>query len=351
MLEPIAWIAALLAFGGGDGATAAPDEWASLDSELAALAQASADARPETLHLGGVMRVEIGWGDFDFDQTGRLDPNEQDLLFTELLDVQPILIWSATEDLWGTIWLQAASGSVELERAFADQRIAGEYLKARLGLFGQPLFREWELPHNRYFFFDLAWPTRVTGTNQAGLQLYGGAGAVSWWAVAQNGSDGVADDLLATGRISVDLAGNGLPDCEGAIAATEQPMMTVAAAIEDEGAVGQGVGVAGEVHYVLAPFSLAGEIVSLGEDIGDATPWSATATWVLEPERWEIGVRYDSFDNQVGMQRWTFGVNNYYGGAGVEAHDLKWTLDGGVYDGDSSNQNGAFLQFGLTFAF
>lgn len=343
-------MAVLLLAGLLAGNPLADDTWVGLDRELEALARAGTEEE-SPLRVGGFLRIAVLYGDFDLDDDLMLEANEEDIVFFTLLDVRPMVEWRPNAEFSALIDMQGADGTFRLERAFADWSPLGADTTLRMGLQRQPLFFDWLLTENRLFFLERSEVSERTGHTENGAALIGAVGPLQWWLAAQNGSDGLYMGVLATGRVSWTVLGEQRPECEGAIAATPRPSVTLAAAFEDDGSIAEGYGWTAEFDYQQTPYSVSAEVAALGEGLGDSTPWSAMATYVIEPDRWELGVRYEDYDDLSGLRRFSVGINNYYGGEGVRAHDLKWTLDGGAIDGDTGSDEGAFLAFGLTITF
>ncbi len=214
---------------------------------------------------------------------------------------------------------------------------------------------------SKLFFFDRSVAGEFSGTRDLGFQLYGGfeADVVNWFVSVQNGADTVADDYYFSGRAQFNVIGEAFKDpkfkgVEGAQNGTEDPSGTIAVSAFDDGAVQDGDGFAGEFHLKTNVYSLGGEVLDLGEGVSGATdpegdrlkgfvddyynfgdfagitlqdnsnPFSVQATYMVSATEgnatgWEVGARYQDFDNVANDSLIEVGVRRYLVG-----HKLKW---------------------------
>ena len=117
-----------------------------------------------------------------------------------------------------------------------------------------------------------------------------------------------------------------------------------------------------DVYLVHRDFSFAAELVNYeaGYDLdipleqrGDTTPWSATASYMLVPDKYEVALRYDDYDDRdspldYDRKLWTVGLNRY-----IRGHDLKWQLNYAYLEngGNTGDESGSGLALGLTASF
>ena len=105
-----------------------------------------------------------------------------------------------------------------------------------------------------------------------------------------------------------------------------------------------------EAAFVSGPFSLAAETADFDVDVGDNTPWDATASFLFT-QQYEVAARYEDLDDgDANTTAYTLGLNRYLAG-----HDIKWTLQYRRFDTDTEVAGIAFdrdeVALGLTVAF
>lgn len=261
------------------------------------------------------------------------------------------------------------SGTAAILDAFVDWMV-GETVHLKMGNFRQPFLRSSLISRNRTLFIDRTAMGALFAGRQTGVQVYGDFEQVRWRVAAQNGFiDGIGDDFLITGRVDVDVIGNGVGDQEGAYGASEEAALTVGAAVADEGAHDDGLHWAIDAAFTSGPFSAQAEIVGfddgtniggndqfllgypvidglgLGNDLSDSTPWSVTASYAFPDNDYEVAARYQDADNDADESLLSLGVNKY-----VKGHDIKWQLGWSMFDSDVS-EDGDIFSLGLALGF
>lgn len=193
-----------------------------------------------------------------------------------------------------------------------------------------------------------------------GVKLTGAAkeGAVDWALAAQNGLDGVTEELRYTARVAVAVAGDGaFHGHEGALPGREELDASVGIAYAHDQSETMGfhkVGIEGAATF--GGFYLAADIVdynaddpgtvlddTLGHDLDESTPYSLTGTYLLK-EDVELTARFEDFDDGLDSDRVTFGVNFYQ----VLPHRAKWILNYEDTSSDDPANEDEVLRFGLT---
>lgn len=322
--------------------TGAVEGWVSLDRELAELAQAAQTAPSAAgVRIWGYLRTAVTYGDFDLDNDGALDAGEDEVGGVRLQNVRTYFE-AKSGDYTALIGLESSSGSAKLLHAFAKWKCS-ENLTTYFGRFKQPFLRSFMLFDNKLVMIERTALSTIIGRFDTGVMLEGTfQERLHWWAAIQNGNDALADEQLLTGRVAFTPIGKEVAGAEGAIGARDELDCTIVVAVADEGSVSDGTSIVGELMVNQKPWSLQAEVMDLDQDVGDRTPFSATAGWLFQPQ-WEGAVRFEDLDDGFDSSRITGGVNYY-----VAGHDLKWQLNVGATDADTGGVDGTFVQLGLT---
>jgi hypothetical protein len=174
-----------------------------------------------------------------------------------------------------------------------------------------------------------------------------------------NGVDGTGDDPAYCLRADWSAV-NSVPWVEGAYGSGRQTCLVVGGSwYDDAGALEDGDVLSVDALLTTDRFSLGGEFQSYADDGGvdpgsgvkdgiygnfsDTSPWSASASYMVDPDRYELGVRYETLDDQYDASAVTVGLNAYLAG-----HDLMWQFNYSQVSSDRSDQDGGALGIGLT---
>ena len=126
-----------------------------------------------------------------------------------------------------------------------------------------------------------------------GVQIDGDFEQIAWAIAVQNGADSVADEYLLTGRVSVDIMGEGAGQwVEGAYNAPDGTNLSVGLAFCDDGFYNDGSRIGLEAYLTNGPFAASAEVVDNDTDVGDNTPWDATFSWMFN-DMWEAALRWE----------------------------------------------------------
>lgn len=229
--------------------------------------------------------------------------------------------------------------------AYAQVNVADSF-SLRLGNFRTPLLQSALIDRNRTLFVDRSILGSRFAGRTPGVMAYGDFEMVGWYLAVQNGLDGVADDYQFTGRITVDILGEGAGAMnEGAYSAGEETNLMLGVAFSDDGSLDNGTIITGEAYLATGPFSLSGEVADLDQDLGDATPWAATGSFMIT-EAYEIGLRYQDLDD-TDSTNLISGVIAWY-------HDdwnTKWQLEYSTADSDNDALKTDIITLGLAVSF
>jgi len=339
------------------------NEWLSMDSELESLRSFSTQA--DGPNLSGWIISSLRFAD---DVTGGVDATGS------ANDVGGFNLDSVRLNLAGSVSDYSYMVSAELGDGFGDAGVfvggnrgailldayvdwtVGESVNFRMGNFRQPFLKSGLVSRNRTLFTDRSVLGGISSGRMAGLQISGDFEKVRWMLAAQNGIDGVGDEFLITGRVELDVLGDGVGDIEGAYGASDEASLTVGIAGSDEGGHSDGQNFAADASFtsgaIFASFEImavddgSGVVPAVGtlwsgingvqplvglSDISDTTPYAATVAYMIGEDEYEVALRYEESDNSNDDTALTLGVNRY-----IHGHDIKWTLSYTMFDTDSA---------------
>ena len=228
----------------------------------------------------------------------------------------------------------------------------GEYVMGTMGQFKIPFLRSGLLNQNRLMFTDRSriatnsmMPFALP-TTEPGLMFSGNFEMVDWALAGQNGSDTIGDEYRFTGRLNFDLMGDGAGHyLEGAYNASDGLNWSAAIAYTDDGFLNDGARIGVDTYLTTGPFSAWAEVVDNDVDVGDSTPWDIAASYAFT-DQWEVGIRYEDWDDLASSSDITIGVNRY-----ISGHDVKWQLDWRSTSSDLTAQEGDLITLGLVVSF
>jgi hypothetical protein len=318
------------------GALSAPSfatEWANLDQEinnLNASLQAQAQTGPK---LNGWVRSR--WTDVS-------DADQQGFKFDSLrIELQG----DAGSGYAYKVSFDMSNGTALLRDAYATFKL-GEVVTGKMGQFKTAFNRDSLTSDAKLLFLDRSniggnglWNTRTLG-----LEFYGQYEKLGWTLSAQNGDDGLADEYKFSARVYADVMGKQAKN-EGAYGAAEGTNLFLAAAWLDDGSFDDGDAVTVEASLTMSGFAAAAQMVDLGADVGDATPWDAYVSYLFMPQ-WEGAIRYEDRDDADNTTDISLAVNYY-----VSGHDIKWTVQYDTFDSDDSALELDALSLGLAVSF
>ncbi len=317
------------------------DSWASLDKELETLS-ATMSAQSGGPQLSG-------WGIVSYD-------------WSDDLDIEGFTLRSARLNAQGSV----GEYGYKLSYDFGQENTLGDFVgqvrdayltwnmgdvvAGRLGNFKPPTLSSFLIERNRLLFLDrtlIATRFQSFGTSgrDLGVQFSGDFETVGWWIAVHNGSDGLGDEYLLTGRVAVDLLGEGVGNVEGAYGADDAMALTVAAFYQEDTIFDDGRVIGAEARLTAGPFSAAAEVIDLDDQVGDGTPWDVTLSYLFT-EQYEAALRWEDLDDNFDTTRVSVGVNRY-----VMGHDVKWTLQWATLDSDDASIETDTVSLGLAVSF
>ncbi len=247
------------------------------------------------------------------------------------------------------------SGTPALLDAYGTFGI-GDQAKGTFGQFKSGVARASRISSGRMLFTNRNIIGSAFSKRTSGLMLGGELSQMGWEISIMNGEDGTTDELLFAGRLTASLMGSGPGKVEGAYGGTEDPSLSAAVAFVDDGDFGDAVVLEVNSGTNLWSFDVAvcdagenGSGGSLGTEIAaDSTPISVQGSYMLQPDKWELGVRFQDFDNAAAgadsTTRTDLSINNY-----IDGHSLKWMLN--VQTDDEGANDESQVSLGLQVSF
>jgi hypothetical protein len=250
----------------------------------------------------------------------------------------------------------------ELLDAYATFPIGGQ-VKGRMGQFKANLSRSALVSSGKLVFIDRNVVGNLFSNRDAGFLLSGEFDALDWGITIQNGGDGGGDEYFIVGKVSFDVLGDGKDLVEGAYGGTDEPSGTVGVAFYDDGATQDGDGTLFEAAFGTNVYSFGVDIVDIGDGLvtsngtpvvtlgagaleANTTPFSVFGTYMLQPETWEVALRYQDLDNDANEDKIDVSVSNY-----IDGHNLKWQLQYSTVSSDVTANEIDSIWLGLQVGF
>lgn len=344
----------------GGTSLASESEWPELDRELEALSSTYQVQNTGGPEFSGWI---IGAWDFSGDLTFDIDGEMKDYSGASIRSARlramgevgnygyklEFDFFDSEQSVFGALLTQGEGlfdddpDEARLLDAYAQVNVADSF-SLRMGNFRTPLLQSALIDRNRTLFIDRSILGSAFSGRTTGLMAFGDFELVGWALAVQNGADGVADDYQFTGRLTIDILGEGAGRTnEGAYSAGEETNLMIGAAFSDDGSLEDGTIITAEAYLATGPFSISGEGADFDESLGDNTPWAVTGSFMIT-EAYEIGLRYEDLDD--------FGDTNVISAVLAWYHDdwnTKWQLQYATIDSDDAD--GDVISLGLAVSF
>jgi hypothetical protein len=337
---------ALPTLGASGFASSGTEAWLTFDKELESLSNAPAQTQVSGLSVNGFVRasystssdITVGGNDlggFSIDNI-RLNLTGNRGGFSFLVSLE-----GSTDPGAGYFGNTGVAGDVTILDAMASTQVTDQVVFSA-GQFRHPFLGSALIDENHLLFLDRTINGEIWDSRDQGVMFNGTWDQIGWWIAGMNGGDGAGDEYALTGRVAFHALGTGAGmSHEGAYGAGSESNLTIAAAISDDGSVDDGQAIALEAAFSQGALSAAFETVDYDDDIGDATPWSATVGYMFQPETWEAAVRFEDFDDSFDTTMITVGVNRY-----IEGHNAKWGVNYSTIDSDATDAD--VIAIGMT---
>jgi len=338
---------------------ASESEWSQLDKEVEALSMSLTTGGDGPQIGGRISTYYASSGDFMIgmdDLGGFMVPDARVDLSGSVGEYSYRLQWN-----WGNGML--GDGGAGLLDAYIEIPV-GE-LKATLGQYRPPILSSGLTAGNRLAFVERSELGKIFSARDTGAQLNGTFDAIGWWLAVMNGTaNNTGDELLVAGRVAFDFLGAGAGDTEGSYGASDDPSGTVAASFFTDGE-SDGDGFAVEAAISTSVYSISIELAPLGGDNagelyvpggiglgpfasrveGDSSPLSFAGTYMLQPDVWEFGARFQTVDNAADTTKIDVAVTRF-----VQGHDLKYQAQFSQSDSDAGF-DGSTILLGMMLSF
>lgn len=348
------------------------NEWLSMDSELESLRSFSTQADGpnlsgwiiSSLRFAGDVKSTVPQADGTFNDIGGFN---LDSIRLNLNGSVSDYSYKVSAELGDGDGVGAGNRTATLLDAYVDWTV-GESVNLRMGNFRTPFVKSAGIDRNRTLFTDRSVIGGIYAGRQAGLQISGDFESVRWALSATNGLDATGDEFLITGRVEVDVLGNGVGAIEGAYGAEDEANLTIALAGSDDGGHDDGQAFAMDAQFTSGQFYASLEAVDYDDgtaaafgptwagingigilgttDVADTTPYAATVSYLIGEDQYEVAARYEESDNTNDDTTLTLGVNRY-----IHGHDIKWTFSYTDYSSDSATGDVDVLALSLAMGF
>ncbi len=245
-----------------------------------------------------------------------------------------------------------AAGAI-LKDAYVDIPINN--MSARAGMFKAGMSRNGLNSSSKLFFIDRTEIGALYDDRDGGAMLSGNFDQLSVYLSLMNGTDGTGDELLTVIRIAFNFMGAGIGSVEGAYGGPDELSGTAAVAIFDDGETDDGSATLIEAHVANSQYSAGIEMLDadaagitaapgMSMAANDATAMTLYGTYMLTPDQWEIGARFQDMDDALDTSIMEIGVNRY-----LDGHNLKYSMGYRSVESDAGDAD--IIQFQLQVAF
>ncbi|MFT4648155.1 MAG: hypothetical protein ACI9X4_001375 [Glaciecola sp.] len=249
-----------------------------------------------------------------------------------------------------------ASGTV-LKDAYIDIPINN--VSARAGMFRPAFSRNASNSSSKLFFMDRTEVGKLFAGRDTGVMFHGNFDQASFFLSLMNGTDGTGDELQTVIKVAYNFMGAGTGNIEGAFGGPDELSGTISAAMFDDGEATDGSAILIEAHVANSQYSAGIEVfdadtagvtaaaaagTSLAVD--DETAMTLYGTYMLTPDQWELGVRFQDMDDTQDTTLMEIGVARY-----LDGHNLKYSLGYRSVDSDNAANEADTLQVQLQVAF
>lgn len=326
------------------------DDWLPLDRELQAL-ESTLAPQDGGIRVGALLRTNYAW----FEESP-INPGTHysGFAFDNIRAFFEGDVGSTTMHLS----FEGQSGTVVVLDAYGRMPVA-EHVRLTVGQYLPAVLRSGLIDPQNLLFILRTGPGAYWHQRDQGAEVAADLDRVLVRASLLNGSDAVADDVAFCVRADWNAV-NSVPWVEGAYGSGRQTGLIVGASYyDDASALEDGDVISVDALLTTDRFSLGGEFQSYGDDGGvdpgngvkngiygnfsDTSPWAVSASFMVDPDKYELGLRYETLDDQYDASAVTVGLNAYLAG-----HDLMWQFNYSQVSSDRSDQDGGAVGIGLT---
>ncbi|HPF15564.1 MAG: hypothetical protein H6830_08680 [Planctomycetes bacterium] len=326
-------------------AVASETDYSSFDKDIEALV--SGDVDHTGPHISGYMQAR-------YDNSGDITVGGNDLGGFEVPRAR--VSFQGEHNQYGyKVQVDFSNSTDVLLDAYVDIPVSN--VSARTGLFKGGISRNGLTSSSKLFFINRSQIGDLFDNRDYGVMFSGDFDQLSWYLTLQNGSDMQGDELRIAGRVEFDVMGKGVGGVEGAYGGPDELSGTVALSMYDDGNLTDGTGTLVEAHMVSSEFSFGAEVLDTDVNgvaaapgtsmlVGDTTAFSVYGTYMLTPDQWELGVRYQDFDDPDNSNLVEVGVNHY-----LDGHNLKYGIGYSTMSSDNAAIEADIIQVQLQVGF
>jgi hypothetical protein len=249
-----------------------------------------------------------------------------------------------------------ASGTI-LKDAYVDVPVSNHSVRA--GWFRPSISRNGSSSSSKLFFIGRSEIGHLFNERDAGAMFHGEFDQLALFVGLMNGTDGAGDELMTTIRVVFNFLGAGVGNVEGAYGGPDELAGTASIAMYDDGETTDGTGTLIEAHVANSQYSAGVEILdtdNAGASVtagaansfvmDDTTAMTVYGTYMLTPDQWELGARFQDMDDVDDTTIMEIGVNHY-----MDGHNLKYSLGYTSISSDNAAVEADILMVQLQIAF
>jgi hypothetical protein len=339
---------------------ASGSDWSNLDQEVQALAASMSGPQD-----GGGMQITGVIRSYYANSGDLFVPPSGNDLGGFILENARIGVSGARGDYTYDVLLDLAdedSGGAIVLDAVATFPIGGT-VKGRFGQYRAGISRSGLVYIQHMMFVDRGIVGSLFAGRQQGGGVFGEFDQFNWRVDVMNGDDGVGDDLLIAARGTFDVLGTGRDLTEGAYGGTEDLSGAIGLAYFDDALYDDATGFVIDFHGGTNVYSFGLDVVLIDDDLPssstfdadltnfltlflepDSNPFSLYGTYMFQPEKWEVGLRYEDADDSFDATKIDIIVSNY-----IDGHNAKWGFQYSTIDSDIGDIDIIYLQLQLVF--
>lgn len=248
--------------------------------------------------------------------------------------------WRMSFDFVGSQYIGTDTlGTAGLEDAYARWNGNSDQIGVMMGQFKPSIARSANVEDGALLFVSRSVIGAIFDSYDPGLAVNGHFEQFSWQVSANNGADGASEDIDLYARGEYNFNG-GAGWCEGGYGKPDGTTGTIGVGYADLGDLDDKVLVVdGAVSF--SRFALAAEFADF--DQADNSPFAVSGSYMIQPEAWEVALRFEDLDTTDDDTILTGGINWYHGG-----HNAKWQLNFADFSSDVNAAEGTIIQLGLS---
>jgi hypothetical protein len=233
--------------------------------------------------------------------------------------------WRVSVDLANVDAGATPSVGITLEDAYVSWN-CGSDMDIMWGQFNAPMFRSGNIDPESMLFIDRSNLGNLFDAFDEGIGISGSSSGIAWNLVAQNGTDGVGDELFLFAHASYNLGNGACTCCNGALHGGDDMDGTLGISYGDMQNDGTDAVLGLEFYMTMGQFSLQVELADGGDDaigagMGEG-PLGITFGYLFA-DNLEAAFRHEDYDDgALDSSSASFGLNYY-----LHGHNAKWQIN------------------------